>query len=366
MLDKALTSEKPPDQPFPELAIPEPELANVFDAFDIRVAEPEEINAEPGHTEIDLERGDLLRSALLDVRGDPGSPKFTVDVGFGGSLAGRLAIKPVPVRDGYELDVRLAEPPLADSIVREIRDAIGRGDLLNVYYQSGHAFTGRQIARQNLAHTPFPNLTFADFTGFAVTREKPRAAGDQAIHDAIDRDGDDSLFAWVVRHFHTGWLICDDGAGEVADFLHLADDGTLTAIHVKAAHSNSVNRGIAVTSFEEVASQVAKSAKLLHNDGLVVRLSRPRIQRPACWYDGHRIADRTEFIEHLRVRVAADLTQVIIVQPHLLRDVCLRARAHTGDPSADASRLRLLDTLLHTTRRTIQGQWDDLTIIGCI
>jgi hypothetical protein len=39
----------------------------------------------------------------------------------------------------------------------------------------------------------------------------------------------------VVDRYLDGWLICDDGAGEVADFVHLALNGDLTVIHVKAA-----------------------------------------------------------------------------------------------------------------------------------
>lgn len=66
-----------------------------------------------------------------------------------------------------------------------------------------------------------------------------------------------SIFAWVVEHFGVGWLLCDDGPGKAADFIHLADkdkDAPLTAIHVRAAHSTAQGRHIAVTAFEQVAS----------------------------------------------------------------------------------------------------------------
>jgi hypothetical protein len=61
----------------------------------------------------------------------------------------------------------------------------------------------------------------------------------QSLRDAIAVADDDSLFAWVVKRFGDGWLVCDDGPGEVADFLHIANDGTLTIIHVKAAGNHS-------------------------------------------------------------------------------------------------------------------------------
>ncbi|HEY3258661.1 MAG TPA: hypothetical protein VGJ95_00085, partial [Pseudonocardiaceae bacterium] len=162
------------------------------------------------------------------------------------------------------------------------------------------------------------------------------------------------------------WLICDDGAGEIADFLHLSNAGMLSAIHVKAAHSRSADRQIAVTAFEQVVSQALKNVRLLNSDHLAHRLSRPRISRPACWRDGQRVRDRTEFILMLGARGAADRTSVIIVQQHLSQAVHDRARAATWDgrPNRDSHSLMLLDNLLHSARRTVIGLWDDLTVIG--
>jgi len=69
----------------------------------------------------------------------------------------------------------------------------------------------------------------------------------------------------------------------------------------------------------------------------------------------------------LSMRVASDKTHVIIVQPHLLQAVHDRARtaARNGRPDRDSRSLVLLDNLLHSTRQTVRGLWDDLTVIGC-
>jgi hypothetical protein len=178
--------------------------------------------------------------------------------------------------------------------------------------------------------------------------------------------GDDSLFAWVARRYGQDWLLCDDGAGEIADFLHLYNDGTLTAIHVKAADKASANRRIAVARFEQVVSQAEKNIRLLANDTLIDRLSTPRIANPAAWHAGRRVPS-SEFVTQLATRVASDKTKVIIVQPHLLRAVHdqARAAAEAGQPTRDSRSLFILDSLLHTTRRTVTSRWDDLTVIGC-
>jgi len=189
--------------------------------------------------------------------------------------------------------------------------------------------------------------------------------GDQAIHDAIGDDGDRSLFAWVVERCATGWLVCDDGAGEVADFLHLVD-GTLTAIHVKGAHNASPDRHVAATAFQEVVAQAVKSLRLLGTDSLVDRFSIPRIARPAAWLEGTRVADLSGFVTELKARTARNKTRVLIVQPHLLRSVhdAARAAAEAGTPTRDLRSLTLVDNLLRSARKAVISLWDDLTVLG--
>ncbi|MFJ5990642.1 hypothetical protein [Lentzea sp. NPDC092896] len=366
LLDKTLASEAPLRNPFPGLAVPENDLGSVFGAFDIRVTDLDEMRGEPDFDETQADRAELLHGAILDVHGDLSSPGLLLSVGLDGVVAGQLKVIPVGMRDGYMLNVSVEGSPTDEVITRRIRRAIGNGDLLNVYYESGHAFNGQRICRQNPSSTPFRNLTFVDFSGVDITREKPNADGDQAIHDATAETGDDSLFGWIVRNFGHDWLICDDGAGEVADFLHLADDGTLTAIHVKAAQNSSLNRRIAVVAYQEVVAQAVKNIRSLDTDSLIARLSLPSISRPACWHAGKRIGDRSEFIARLGMRTASDRTQVVIVQPHLRQQVHddARAAALRGELDRNARSMMLLDNILHSTRRTVTGLHDDLIVIG--
>jgi hypothetical protein len=366
LLEKSLVAGDSPDALFPQLAVRETDLSRVRGAFDITVVDPDQLRSEPDTDEEQVDRAELLRDVLLEVRGDPNSATAIVDVGLGGSVAGTLRISPVEMRGGFSLEVRYANTPSAEPIARQIKDALQDGDLLTVYYESGHTFTAHDISRQNLASSPFPNLKFEDFTGFVVTKEKPNVKGDQAIHDATAKKGDNSLFAWVVARYGRDWLLCDDGAGEIADFLHLDNEGTLTAIHVKAADNSSVNRRIAVTRFEQVVSQAEKNILLLANDTLIDLLSSPRISNRAAWNAGARVPS-ADFVQQLRARVATDKTRVVIVQPHLLKVVHDKARAdmQDGQPSRDSHSLMLLDTLLHATRRTVTGRCEDLTVIGC-
>lgn len=366
-LDKSLVDPDDPEPLFTGLASPEKDLSKVREAFDIIVTDPDVLRGDPDANDAQVAAAELLLDALLEVRGDQDSAVVWVDVGYDGTLAGTLTIKPVAARDGeFDLEVRISGPVSHELVLQEIRDAIDEGNVLNVYYQSGHTFTGRHISRQRLMNRPFRNMHFEDFSGFEVAREKPLPKSNLSLHEAIGLEGDDSLFGWVARRFSKDWLLCDDGAGEVADFLHLANDGTLTVIHVKAAGSHSLNRRIAVTQFEQVVSQAEKNVTFLDNDMLVDRLNSVRTISSAAWHDGQRVP-ATEFVDQLATRLRSDRTFVVIVQPHLLYNIYEQARTAIDNsrPNRDSYSLMLLDDLLHSTRQTITAQCDDLTVIGC-
>lgn len=365
LIEKSLADGDSVDAPFPQLAVREKDLSRVRGAFDVHIVDPDHVRAEPDSNEEAVDRAALLQDALIETRGFPDSATAHVDVGHDGVVAGTLSLKPVPAGGGFTLQVGYVGRPSAEVIVREIKDALKDGDLVTVYYESGHAFTGHDITKRSMVGSTFPNIRFEDFTGFKVDKEKPKLDQDR-LHDAIARNGDDSLFAWVVDQFGDEWLLCDDGAGEIADFLHLDNDGTLTAIHVKAADTRSPSRRIAVARFDVVVSQAEKNVRLLDNETLIDRLSQPRPTPRAVWHTKAR-STTAAFVDQLRARTATDTTRVMIVQPHLLKAVYDTARAAIDAERLDhnAQSLILLDNLLNSTRRTVTGFWEDLIVVGC-
>ena len=365
-VDKALVAESPPDPVLPDLAVHEPDLSCVRGAFDVSVITTLDRPLEEYTTE-HIDEIELLSGSIICVTGDDQSSDFILDVGFDGSVAGQLRVRPVKQADRVTLDIRPHGTPSAESIVRRIKEVLGTGELLNVYYESGHAFTGKQIYRRNFSGAPFRGYKFADFSPYKITKEKPALIENKTIHELIREGGDDSLFAWVVDHFTEGELICDDGPGEIADFFHIANNGTLTAVHVKAAANDSSNRHISLIQYEQVVSQAIKNIRALGDDELAARLSVPRMTKPACWSNGSRVQDRSEFIEALRQRVPSDRTYVMVVQPHLRESVLVEARQAVTSASLTSTsrRLHLLDDLLNSTRANVVSHCDDLIVMGC-
>src|SRR5207244_1030311 len=121
-----------------------------------------------------------------------------------------------------------------------------------------------QVFKVRTRAVPFHALTPCDFSGFDITLEKPHRIGQLRDSDLrrIGETGETSLFSWVWKRYKQGWLWCDDGSGEIADFIHLdSARTTLSLIHVKAAHSSSPGRGISVSAYEVVCAQALKNLR---------------------------------------------------------------------------------------------------------
>jgi hypothetical protein len=173
------------------------------------------------------------------------------------------------------------------------------------------------VYRQSMRAAQFPNWEFRDFAGFNIAKEKPDTKSPQKIHDMIGEAADDSLFGWVAKTFDDGWLTCDDGSGEVADFVYLDNGGNLTLIHVKGAKSNHPRRKIAVAPYEVVVSQAEKNVRYLTRETLHQRLLDSPAGSPATWTFGKRVDSRSELLELLEILNPRVRTKVLVVQPHV-------------------------------------------------
>lgn len=353
------------DKPYPVLAERVTSLVGVSGAFDIVVSSADSLPVGPDFDEEMASALALLETATLEVEPILGSADFRLVVGLEGGMAGTLLCALVEHRGTFALKIgfdpaRSATNPVA---VREILDAVlTSSDQISVYYESGHVFNGRDIWRRQIHTGPFPNWMFEDFTGYDILREKPLDGSASDIHAAIARDGDTSLFAWVVARYSEGWLICDDGSGEVADFVHIARNGDLVILHVKAAGRG--RRLPSVGAYQEVVTQATKNLSYIDRDALYERLISSTLDAPACWADGQRVADRSEFLEQLHNRRRGK-TYVVVVQPHVSQSMYERIEAPGGSAGAtNAYRLMLLETVLNASRSAVTGLGADLQVIG--
>ncbi|MEV6611843.1 hypothetical protein [Kutzneria sp. NPDC051319] len=351
------------EEAFPHFASAVTDRSDVRGAYAIRVVPPDHLH--PGSSEELRHAAELLQEAEMDVSAQPESARFIIDVGLDGCIGGQLAAKPVADDPLFRLDVGYHGTPWNPGPVHQVLDALQySNELVSVYYASGHTFVGGHMWQERPREFAFPNWKFEDFTGFNIEREKPPFDDARGIHDHIGKHGDQSLFAWVVNKYNTGWLICDDGTGEVADFLHVSPEGHLSIIHIKGAKNAAPRRRVALGAFEVVVSQAVKNLVFTDRDLMLARLATPRLDRPACWNFGQRTSSRTNFLDALELRDATDTPEVVVVQPHVSKAIRARLRAKGGDSTTeDFLRLRLLEELLNSARSTITEIGADLTVI---
>jgi hypothetical protein len=341
--------------PFARLAAQIDTLDGVRGAFEFTCPDVEQMVAQDATPE-QVAAAEALQSALIVTDPVPDSPDAILSVGYDGSSSGRLRASVREERGQAQVRIGLEGEPSNPPVVIDIRDKLDQVGDWSIHYMSGHAILGHGIYQERREIATFNGWRFEDMTGYRIDREKPPGDNPAQIHAGIGRNGDTSLFSWVANAYRTGTLLCDDGSGEVADFLHIEDDGTLSLIHVKAAGSTSPGRGIAVAQYEVVASQAAKNLVNLDMERLSEHFARSPIAAPAAWSGGVRVEGRDDFLESLACRNVTDPTAVVVVQPHVTQTKYRALRALSRDVAdPDLHRLRMLETLLNGTMTSCLG-----------
>lgn len=347
----------------PQLAASVATLAGISLAYDVLLPGPDDVASQPEATEDQVAAAWELDGSVIEVVGVEHDPDFTLVLGTHGSEVGRVAVHVHGTGRTVEFSFTTAGTPSDPQRFAVLRDALDLLNDLTVYYGSRHVIRLHQAFLSQVPSAPFRNWQFADFTGFHVSMEKPgNAQSEDAIHGNCGEPGDTSLFGWVAKRYAVGHLLCDDGSGEIADFIHLAPDQTLTLIHVKAAFSASIHRQLAAGPYELVASQATKNLLYLDPRRLSDRLQPTVGCRRASWQNGARCPNRQPFLDALAIRSPRAPTKVVIVQPHVTEARYLAAAADDG---VQGYRLQLLDMLLNAASATIsQGAGAVLEVVG--
>jgi hypothetical protein len=354
---------------FPGLAQEVTDPTEISGAYEVIPIHPDETRGATSGGDDVADAAELLENAVLEVREGAKGTRFTVDAGLDGSTSGRLAAHLQHLGDRFVLDIgfdRSANQPGLPA--QRVLDALNTGDLLEVHFASGHKYSSGKVWKQNFSPIPFSGWAWEDFSGYRIGKEKALPTGaSQAIHDATHLNGDDSLFAWIVDYCSEGWLLCDDGSGEAADFFHIDEDNLLRIFHVKASSNESPKRPVKVTDYEVVVSQALKNLVYMDREHLVRRLSHPALTDPAAWIDGRRVHDKGRgFLDKLTAAGAQGRTEIVIVQPNLSRERHARLTddLQAGVVSQGTLRLQLLEMLLKTARLAAVRYVTDLTVIG--
>lgn len=372
------------DRPIPVLASAVTTLKGIEQAYDLALVVPEHVDG--GNVQAAEEENRWLQqfgdAARFEVTAVAGSANFEANVFWADKKLGRLAYefeqKPgmdirLKIRkvDGFDIDDRDAE---IAKICRQPRN-------LTVYFDTGHTFS-----RGHFYETRFRDARFSDWQWVSMAKdgtkfwqEKPLEGRRFAVEVTGNAD-DRSLFGMVARHWpnleergpQTGWLVCDDGSMESADFIHIndgSDPPELTLIHVKGSGSREESRGLSVSDYEVVVGQAVKNLRHIDRELLREKLARKANGEilTAVWHDGRRLEDRQTLVAMLD-RLGSNLrTNVVVFQPRTRRSVFdgIRKRMDDGDlDKSDVRRLQQLDALLLGARSDCFSLGADFRVIA--
>lgn len=235
-------------------------------------------------------------------------------------------------------------------------------ELITVYFDSGHSYSRNRLIETRFRDQAFGNWSWAEFQqGGAVPtdvkKEKP-GKGSKFIIDDIGIDTDTSLFGYLVKGDKsisdlvppTGWLVCDDGSMESADFIHLdldSDPHVLSLIHVKGSGSDKANRGISTGDYEVVIGQAVKNLRNTDKANLYEKLKKEKSNKigKAVWHNGKYQGTRDGFLKAYNSLTENHRKRVVVFQPRVKQSILEDLRKKQA-PADKYKRLQQLDALL--------------------
>ncbi|HEX6367540.1 MAG TPA: hypothetical protein VF006_01330 [Longimicrobium sp.] len=364
MLTRLAETHNPSDAPIRYLAIPGLGGVDIQNAFDLVLYPPELIDGAPVDAP-DLANRIRIASEVSFAVTPQNGADLTAIVNRKGERIGSLSLHFDIQGSGAICNAAVVADAAqyTDDLTR-IQGYCEYGNILLVRYDSEHVISGRTVYRNRYRDHAFSGYEWEDLQDWKILEEKP---------STLARIGEEtSLFCWVWWKwsgllndgFGGGWLACDDGAGEKADFIHIDDAGKiLSLIHVKASDSDSDNRSVAVGAYEIVVSQAIKNLRYLDRDnlkdGLAARVNGGGAMQT--WHAGTP-NDRAAFLNAILQIDAKWRRRIVIVQPHLTEGIW--QRASQNPESQEGRRLRQLNTLLLSADTSCRALTSSLAVVG--
>ncbi len=363
-------AKKPIDNPLPVLASSinsAEELKSIGKSYEAAIIPPillAEIDTDPD----ERKRAERWSNLTFDITPENNSLNFTTKVSLlengKDSVIGTFSfsfkdLTKLPKMD-WKVEGEISKTGEQDVFDEALAMFKSDKDWLKVWYDSGHVIAESEIFLPRFRDIPFGNYKGIDLDGYDIDKEKPS----NPIEDNIGAEK--SLFCYTQKTLKTGWLACDDGALEIADFIHF-DESTpvpcLSLIHIKASHSKSPTREVSVSDYEIVVSQAVKNIRHLNRDNLLKEL-KSRINRKiqiATWQNGKKQKNgRLDMLKAIEQHGTNIKFHVIVFQPRTKHSRIVETRQRPK--IQEYKRLQQLDTLLLGASVSCQSAGAELVV----
>ncbi len=291
---------------------------------------------------------------------------LTVEVTHRGKNIGMLVVQPTDTGTRIRLDGAGWQPanPALTALREEAETYLLDENQVKIYYDSGHTISGGQCFRGGFVDQ-LVDWKWQDFSGFNIDDEKPVA--NPTLAAAIGLPTDNSLFGFIVRSAYPGgWLTCDDGGGEVGDFVHLDPVAKkVTLIHAKAASSQDPARGFSVSDYDLVIAQSIRNIRHLDKANLLKALNKSAGYdiASATWHNGVR-ATRAHFIAEVSKLGASFSKELVILQPQLTKAIHTHCLSSAVKPSQDL-RFKQINSLVQGAAMAAFGAGANFVAYAC-
>jgi len=253
---------------------------------------------------------------------------------------------------------------------KNIQKALENKNIIKYWFSNQYMISNGLIYQQSFSNVIFKEFIWSDFSRYEVSKEKPDA------NDLTQIGQENSLFSWIKNTWTglspklsdinqtivDGWLLCDDGANEKADFIHITNETipTISLIHAKGANTNGNNRRIATTAYEVVVSQAIKNLMYLDKNSLADTIDiAPNLHVENLVWENGQTSNRQAIKDFLNT-IQEYKKRVVILQPHVTKT------KFTGTLSTDEAKHRhnQLSALLLSAQNTIQSLGAEFVVIG--
>jgi hypothetical protein len=378
--DAAIATPAAAAAPLPVLASPVDGLGGAEQPYDMAIIVLEAISAGGEEDREDRWLHEFSDAARFAITPKTGSPSFVAEVFWGPESYGRIEYEFTVGADG-SVSASASPQTWKTSLdyQEDIRKICLNTDLLTVYFDTGHTFAQGHFYETRFRDARFSNWTWAKLADFEIDAEKP-LVGKKLNIAGIGAKRDLSLFGHVAKHWPdllasgttTGWLVCDDGSMESADFVHF-DDSTspprLSLIHVKGSGSDARDRGISVSDYEVVVGQAIKNLRYLDRTSLAEKLGLETDKKiaSAVWRNGARQKNREGVVKALKAAGSNLKKAVYVLQPRVTKSAIAKVEQEINAGrlnKAEVRRLQQLDTLLLAARAECLGLDAEFHVIG--
>ena len=339
--------------PYPQLAQRVRVVANnqVFGAFEFSLIPPDLLNYVPSSVAANAGLPGIIDNTTFRVVSHAGSD-LQVEAVVGGTSVGGFNVAVNILIDGAA-DISVISPiryGIKDQDFDAILTYCSERSLINIRYDSSHSVADCKLFQINFRSVPFEGFIGKPGLSGAMPEKPPTPA-------VIGGGG--SIFCWVLNNFRSGWLMCDDGALEKADFIHIdTANNAVTIIHAKAGQSMAQN--VSVSAYEIVVSQAVKNLQWIDKSQLSTAITSSTRVSTRYWNNGvlqldpRGLNDSSGFIVAASGLASNYSKKVLIIQPDL--SVTTRSAVMSGQPgSANHRRLDQLHTLLASAESTCRG-----------